>query len=218
MKKTIAFAAIFSLFTTFSFAQKASESNETFSKGVTGSAITITCEGQAKNVETVMKKKFKEAKGKNTSTKGWSGVTGAVWSELSPKTLDYFFKVEKAGNDQSTIKVMISHGNDNFISSKEDAQAMNNCKTMLEGMVSEIRLYELGLAIAAQEKVVEGAEKDLEKLVKEGEDLVKDQGKLEEELAENKKDQETNKGDQEAQKKEIETQKKLLQELQAKMK
>ncbi len=218
MKKTYLILPLLLTYAASLFAQTSTETTQEYTKGVSGTAVVITCEGQPKNVEEVMKKKFKESKGKGGSDKGWTSSEGAIWTEVSDKTLDYFFKVEDAGDNKSKIMIMMSFGNANFLSSKDDAAAINNCKKMLDGMVNEIRLYELGLAIAAQTKVVEGAQKELEKLVKEGEDLVAEQKNLEKEIAENKTGQEENKKTQVTQTTEIETQKKLLQELQAKMK
>lgn len=201
----------------FLFGQKAAEQNEKFAKGIDGAAVVITCPGDKKNVEDVMKKELKDAKGKGGSTKGWDKCEECSWPAVSDKTLDYYWKVEKAGDDQSKIFVMTSFGNNNFLSSKDDAQAINNLKKFLEDMVEKIRTYELELAIAAQNKVLEDEMKAQEDLVKDHEKLVKDKEKLEKELEENKQDQENNKKAQEEQKKKIEAEKKTLSELQKKL-
>ncbi|MCB9234415.1 MAG: hypothetical protein H6581_22365 [Bacteroidia bacterium] len=218
MKKNYFLSLCLLLFASMAFAQqpKATEGSGNIGKGE-GTYISITCLGKPNNVEDLLKEKIKKMKGKKGSEKGWEVIEQAVWPEITDKTLDYYYRVEKAGNDESKIMFALSFGNANFISAKEDGGAINGVKQMLENLVEEIRVYEIQLAIDAQTKVVEGAVKDEEKLVGEGEKLTKDQAKLEKELEQNKKDQEANKKSQEEQKKVVEQEKKLLGELQKKL-
>jgi regulator of replication initiation timing len=199
---------------TAGFAQKARESNEKSPAGE-GNAVVIELEGQAKNVEDVMKKKFSKLKGK--SEKGFEAFTGVIYSEISANTIDIYYKVEKKDETHSKIIMFLSQGYNNFMSSKDFPSEISNAIKLLDGMIAEVRKYELELAIAAQTKVVEDEVKTQEKLVEENEDLVKEKEKLTKELEENKTSTETNVKTQEEQKKKIEDQKKVLTELQGKL-
>ena len=213
--KRLYFSILFVLAASFVMAQKASESNEQSPLKTNGNAVTVTLEGDHKNVEAVLKEKFKKLKSK--SEKGFQAYKGQIYSPLSSEMLDFYWKVEKRKNNESKVILFLSKGYDNWLTSQEDATTINNAKKMLDDLVSEVRKYELGIAISAQTKVVEKETKNMEKLAKEGEDLVKDHEKLTKEIEQNKVDQETNKNDQEAQKKVVEEQKKLLEELQKKL-
>ena len=216
MKKLFLLPLLMVMMTGGAWGQKASEANENFAKKESGNAITITCEGDPKNVEEVLKTKLKKVKG-GGNVKGNTAHEGVVIEEFSPKTLDYYYRVDKAGENQSKIIFFVSFGNNNFLSSKDDPSVVANIKTSLENMVSEIKRFEIQLAIEAQEKVLAGAISDQEKLEKDLEKLQKEQIKLEEELAKCKENQVTNKSSQEAQKKQIEEEKKVLSELQTKL-
>jgi valyl-tRNA synthetase len=215
MKKVFSLVPALLFFsTTFLFAQKAGERNEKSPAGE-GNAVVIELEGQAKNVEDVMKRKFSKVKGK--SEKGFEAFTGVVFSEISANTLDIYYKVEKKDDTHSKIILFLSQGYNNFMSSKDFPSEISNGIKLLDGMVTEVRKYELELAISAQTKVVEEAVKTQEKLVAENEDLVKELEKLQKEIEENKTDTENNIKTQEEQKKAIEDQKKVLDELKNKL-
>lgn len=214
MKKFYLIPFFFAFLTAFTFAQKSTEGSEKSPMGDNGTAIVIQIEAQKKNIEDVLDDKFKKLK--SGKQKGFVAMQGQIFSEISPDMLDYYYKVD--GKDgEAKVVFFMSKGYDNWMTSQTNPQEVGAMKKMLETLVTEVRRYELGIAIEAQEKVVEGAMKDQEKLVKDGEGLVKDQQKLEEELAENKEEQEQNKKDQEEQKKKIEEEKKVLAELQKKL-
>lgn len=193
----------------FLFAQKADESNEKSPTGGNGNAVSIELEGQAKNVEDVLKEKFKKLKGKGE--KGFEAFKGQIFPEISNDMLDIYYRVEDKGNNKAKVIIFLSKGYDNWLTSTENGAEINNAKKMLDKLIAEVRKYELQLAIDAQTKVVEAAIKAQEELVKDGEDLVKEQEKLQKELEQNKVDQETNKKAKEDQVKKIEEQKKLLE-------
>lgn len=201
------------------FAQQASERQEKSpaAKG-TGNAVVIELEGQAKNVEDVLSKKFKKYKTKKE--KGYVAIKGQIVSEIATNVFDIYYKVEKAKKGDNTAKIIffISLGYDNYLSSAENPTEIQNTINMLNALVNEVRRYELELAIKAQEKVVAENIKTQENLVKDHEKLEKEHEKLEKELAENEETTKTNESDQEAQKGKIEDEKKVLGELQNKLK
>lgn len=214
--KKIFLISLLALFSTLSaWAQKSNEANEKTPLGENGPAIVIEFEGQAKNVEDVLSDKFKKLK--SSKTKGFVSMEGQIFTEIGPDMMDIYYKVEKGKENQSKVIMFLSKGYNNWMTGSTNPAEVGNAKKMLDNLVAEVRKYELGIAIAAQEKVLDGATKDQEKLVKEGEGLVKDHQKLEEELAKNKENQELNKKSQEDQKKVIEEEKKVLDELKKKL-
>ncbi len=210
MKKLI-ILSIALFFVSFAWSQKVSEGKVDFLKDK-ADGLTITIEGQVKNVEEVLDRKFKSLKSKNE--KGFKAYLGQIFPEISSDMLDYYYKVEKEKENNSTIIFVLSKGYDNFLTSATNNSEINNAKKMLENLVAEVRRYELELAIEAQVKVFEKATKENEKLVSEGESLVKEQKKLEDALVKNKSDQESNKKSQEDQKIVVGLEKKTLDELQ----
>lgn len=214
--KKIYLLSLLVLFTSMSvIAQKAGEGSEKTPLGSNGPAIVIELEGQAKNVEDVLEAKFKKLK--SSKSKGFVAFEGQIFTEIAPNTMDMYYKVDKKNDNEAKVIMFLSKGYNNWMTSSTNPSEVANAKKMLEELVAEVRKYELGIAIAAQEKVLDGATKDQEKLIKNGEDLVKEQQKLEDDLAKNKENQAANKQSQEDQKKVVEEEKKMLDELKKKL-
>jgi hypothetical protein len=211
MKKVILLPALL-LISTWMFGQKATEGTEKSPLGTDGKCIVIDLEAQGKNVEAVLSDKFKKLKSKKE--KGFEAYKAQIFSEVSSNTLDYYWKVDTKGDNKTKVLFFMSTGYDNWLNPNDHASEINNAKKMLDALVTEVRTYELNLAIEAQTKVLEGAIKEQEKLVKENEGLKAELDKLQKEIEENKKNTEANVKSQEAQKKVVEDQKKVLDELQ----
>lgn len=211
MKNLILFSAML-LLCTGMFAQKATEGTEKSPLGTDGKCLVIDLEAQGKNVEAVLNEKFKKLKGKKE--KGFESYKAQIFSEVSSNTLDYYWKVDTKGDNKTKVLFFMSTGYDNWLNPNDHASEINNAKKMLDALITEVRTYELNLAIDAQTKVLESAVKEQEKLVKENESLKSDLDKLQKEIEENKKATETNVKTQETQKKVVEDQKKVLDELQ----
>lgn len=211
MKKVILLPALL-LISTWMFGQKATEGTEKSPLGTDGKCIVIDLEAQGKNVEAVLSDKFKKLKSKKE--KGFEAYKAQIFSEVSSNTLDYYWKVDTKGDNKTKVLFFMSTGYDNWLNPNDHASEINNAKKMLDALVTEVRTYELNLAIEAQTKVLEGAIKEQEKLVKDNEGLKAELDKLQKEIEENKKNTEANVKSQEAQKKVVEDQKKVLDELQ----
>ena len=212
MIKKLLFSALLLGLAVSLFGQKSTEATRKSPLKTDGPCVVIQLEANYKNVEDVLKQKFKKQKVK--SKKGFHFIEGEIIPFISSSAMDLYYNVEKKKENQCEVIFFASKGYDNFVSSQEEPDLINNIKKVLDDMVTEVRSYELQLAIDAQAKVLEKATKDQENLVKDGENLVKEQEKLEKELEQNKADQEQNKKDQEEQGKVIEDEKKLLDDLQ----
>lgn len=164
--------------------------------------LSIELSYSSKVVEDALSQKIKDAGLKTKNSKGFTLIEGGKFLDVTPDIMDYFFKVESKDKVKSVLYVGISKGNSNFITGDTDAKIWENSKAFLNQFVNYLYQYQLGLDIAAQDKIAKDAEKALEKSIKEGEDLAK-------KTEENKKDQENKKAD-------LEKQKAVLNELNAK--
>ncbi len=215
MKKIFLLPVLLTVLSFSLWGQKTTEGSEKSPLGDSGPCLIVEVEGQRDNVEDVMKNKFKKLK--TGKKKGYVSMEKQAYDEISATTIDMYYKVDKAGDNRTKVIMFLSTGYDNWMTSADHPNEINNTKAILDGLAREVRQYELELAIAAQTKVLEGLQKDQEDLEKDLEKLEKDHEKLEEDLAENKQDQETNKQDQEANKQKMEEEKKVLDELQQKL-
>lgn len=208
---TLLFALLFILIYVPVSAQDVSEGNRNFIKKESANALSIVVQGQPKNVEEVLDKKFHVATGEKTrSYKGLKMVEAARYARISPNTMDMYFRVEKASRtdkENSRVTLFLSEGNNNFISSETHPEAIRAASDILDGLQKEVTIYELELAIEAQTKVIEKAIKDHEK-------MVDDSVKLENKLAETIQEIETNKIDRKNQLETIDQEKERLTEFQ----
>jgi hypothetical protein len=126
--------------------------------------------------------------------------------------VDLYFKVERFGKkskDQSLIYLLVSKGNDDFVSSTNDDETYNAAKKFLNAFVGSSAVYKSDRDIDNEEEVLKNAEKQLAKLENNGRDIEKKIKELESDLEKNKKDQEQ-------QQKKIEDQRKKLNEMKEK--
>ncbi|MEL6632267.1 MAG: hypothetical protein AAFQ83_12390 [Bacteroidota bacterium] len=162
-------------------AQKVNEGKQEFMKKTTGNAFTITIQGQEKNVLAVLDQKFRS--GLNTKPKSKSGFhyyEGVTFSEIANNRWDYYYKADRASRKSSSetrITVFVSAGNNNFLTSTNYPNEMGKLTEMMEGLQLDVKIYEMGLLISEQKKVVAKEAKVHEK-------MVTDSVKLEIELAE----------------------------------
>lgn len=184
------------VFIASSLMAQVSEGLQPFAKKESGNALTISVEGQVKNVAAVLDKKFKtetNSKGKairgvKTLTGGMKTFQGVRYSTISSSTMDYTYRVEKTrgAKDQAVVHLWISTGNNNFIDSDSYSEEMSYATEVLEGLQYEITVYEFELMIQEQEKVASIEMKNYDKMVKDSIKLQDQLAKLLEDIEENK--------------------------------
>jgi hypothetical protein len=149
-------------------AQEATLTMVEFPKVGAVDAVTITVEGQLKNIEYVVDQKFQdETGGKTKSYKGFRTGQSVVYREIASKTIDYYFTVEKEGTKEAPrgrVILMMSLGNNTFMDADRYPDEMAAAEKVLEELPRDVRVYELQLAIEEQEKIIEKTVKDYEKL------------------------------------------------------
>jgi len=128
---------------------------------------------------------------------------------LDNNLVDLYFKVDQKNkrSEQSTIYLLVSKGEENFISSS-DVGMYDAAKKFLDGFTAETATHKLNLDIEAQENAVKDAEKKFTKLKDDEKDMEKKIEKLQDDLKKNRDQQ----GNQE---KVVELEKKKLEDLKA---
>jgi len=176
-----------------------------YSESVSESFITDNLKKTGYNPET--KGKFFWKQNKINDFFVFKGIT----LNGAPVPVDLYFKVDSRGKnakDQSTISMLVSRGDENFIGPGEDT-AFIAAQNFLNGFVTQSATYKLNLDVDNQEKVVSEAEKKLQKL----QDDEKSINKKIEQLQQDLRNNQTN---QEAQHRQIETERQKLVELKGK--
>lgn len=126
----------------------------------------------------------------------------------APAPVDLYFKVDRPSRNtknQSTISMLVSRGDENFIHPGEDT-AFVAAQNFLNSFVPQSASYKLNLDISNQEKAVSDAEKKLQRLQDDEKDISRRIEQLQQDLR-------NNQSDQEAQRRQIDAERSKLGEL-----
>jgi hypothetical protein len=116
--------------------------------------------------------------------------------EGSDQMVDLYFRIDQKSRrikDQSIIYLLVSKGNDNFITPDKDEDLYKLTQKLLNSFVSQSASYKLDMDVKAQEAEVKDAESKLEKQIDYEKELTKKIEQLQEDLKKNKMDQENQK-------------------------
>ena len=139
---------------------------------------------------------------KKNKTDGFYVFNNVELPSLSDKKLDMYFKVvqkNKEEKNNSTVYLLISSGNENFVSPDGDTTLWNSSKMFLNSFVDKTTAYSLEQDIKEQENKVKESQDRLGKLQKDEKDLIDKITK--------------NQNDQKNQQLDIENQNKILEDL-----
>jgi len=162
--------------------------------------------------EKTVEDKMKNLGFKSKTSAGYKVYKAVKIAELGTETYDLFFKVDKKSKKDktnATITMLVSKGNENFVTEADDITLISNAKSFLGTFINAASSYDLDLQIKEQEDLVKKTEKQSFKLTDDADDLQKKKRNLE-------KDIEVNIKDQGIQKTEIEKQQIILNNLRAK--
>ena len=151
-------------------------------------------------------------KGKNI--KGFMVYKGVVLPELGGSAYDLYFSIDRKSRkekESATITLLISKGDERFVTSSSDPDLFTKAKTYLDNLWDRVGVYDLEQQIAEQENLVKKNEKKMNGLIDEASNLEKKKKKIEKDMEENSKDQTS-------QQKELENQRTLLETLKGKRK
>jgi len=190
-----------------SMAQEAYESKIKWAK-TDVACVAIDMNFPPSTVEDVLESRFKKENLKSKSEDGFELFRAVKFPTFSTdKMIDILYKVEKKDKDKekSRIFMMVSYGNNNFISSKEDELLIKNVKDFLNNFSSVVNKYILEQKIEEQKEVVAKSEKKYINLQDDQKSLEKQRDDLIKKLEENAKDQVAQKEDIAKQKETLES-------------
>ena len=151
---------------------------------------------------------------KGKSSKGFTVYKGVSLPELGSVSCDLYFSVDrksKKEKETSTITLMLSKGDDNFITASSDEALIAKAKDYLNNLWDMVAVYDLEQQITEQQDLVKKNEKKMINLAEDAVDLEKKRKKTESDIEDNKKAQVS-------QQEEVENQKKILETLKGKRK
>jgi hypothetical protein len=165
-------------------------------------------------VSKAIRDKMEKSGFKGKDSKGYTMYKNVSLPELGTGTYDVYFKVDrksKKEKDMSEVTMLVSRGNEVYISEADDAQTINNAKAYLDNLIPNVQAFDLEQQITAQQDAVNKAEKKYKNLLDDADDLQKKKRKIEQQIEDNYKDQKN-------QQSEIEKQKQIFENLKAKRK
>lgn len=134
----------------------------------------------------ILEEMKKRGHGKGKSSKGFIEYGGIIFKELSSMTIDVIYVVEEAKKDKgkSVMYMLISKGNDNFMSGSTDAQVFASAREFIKGMMPVLSSMKLTNDIDAHKQLLKDSEKELKDMESKVKGLEKKKKELQEELDE----------------------------------
>ena len=149
---------------------------------------------------------------KKNTIDGYYIFKGVALRDLNGQVVDLYFKVDRKSrkeSSQSYIYMMVSKGDEQFISSETDTAIYSSSTNFLNRFAEYGASYKLDVDIQNQDEAVEAAQKKYTRLRDDEADYVKKIADLESKLKSNREQQDT-------QVKVIEAEKRKLEDLRAK--
>jgi hypothetical protein len=149
---------------------------------------------------------------KKNTIDGYYVFKGVALRDLNGEVVDLYFKVDrksKKEKEQSYIYMMVSKGNEQFISSETEPSVYSSSTRFLNSFTEYGASYKMDVDIQNQDEAVQAAQKKYTRLRDDEADFVKKIADLESKLKNNREQQET-------QLKVIEAEKKKLEDLRGK--
>lgn len=179
MKKIFLCAIALVCFNLVASAQFVKEEVVEFEK-VQVSALTVMLPDMNMDIiANALQEHFEKTAGlKSSKTKGYTSYLAQAYPPYGTQNFDIFVKLEETGKKSAKtpkITLLVSKGNNNFISSSNDNETFGNIRRDLESFVVYVKEYEVNQRIIVKNN-------ELQKLVKEKEELSKNQTKLQKSL------------------------------------
>ena len=145
---------------------------------------------------------------KGKSTKGFTVYKFVRMAELGTGDYDLYFMADRKSRrnkDNSTLTLMLSTGNEIFVTEQSNAGLISNAKKYLDSITNMIAAYDLEQQIIEQQDAVGKADKKYTNLIDEGQSLEKKRKNIENDIEDNKKNQAQQQSEIEKQKLILET-------------
>lgn len=153
-------------------AQKANISQAQFMKTGKVDCVTITLDASTKSTAAVLDRKISQATGlrsKAAKSSGMKVFSSANYPEIASQTIDIYYRVDKGpatggAAQQSVVFLFLSLGNNAVMDANRYYEELRRAGIMLESLPLEVRIYDMGLSIDEQSKVLEKNLKDYDKM------------------------------------------------------
>ena len=145
-----------------------------------------------KVTEAAIKDSLEKLGYKPKESKGFMVYKGVNLASLAKEPLDIYIAVERKSRKEkevSVITMLLSRGEDNFITQGADAGIIDNARSFLNGFTNYIDTYYLEQQISEMEETRIAYEKKTAGLASDAEDLQKKKKKIEKEKEDNIKEQ-----------------------------
>ena len=146
---------------------------------------------------------------KSNKIDGFLTYKNTALPDLTYSKLDLYFKVMKRRGDNSLIYMLVSDGDEHFVSPTANPAAFEAAKGFMNKMLAQTTTYKWEVDVKSQEEAYNKAQKKMKNLQDEHEDLLKRRKRLEDDIAKNVKEQE-------AQTQEVSNQQQKLTDLRSK--
>ena len=145
-----------------------------------------------KVTEAAIKDSLEKLGYKPKESKGFMVYKGVNLASLAKEPLDIYIAVERKSRKEkevSVITMLLSRGEDNFITQGADAGIIDNARSFLNGFTSYIDTYYLEQQISEMEETRIAYEKKTAGLASDADDLQKKKKKIEKDIEDNIKEQ-----------------------------
>lgn len=145
-----------------------------------------------KVVEAAIRDSLEKLGYKPKDSKGFMVYKEVRLAALAKEPLDIYLSVERKSRKEketSVITLLLSRGEDNFLTQGVDPGIIENAKSFLNGFTNYIGSYDLEQQISGLEEIRISNEKKTTSLADDAEDLQKKKKKIEKEIEDNIKEQ-----------------------------
>lgn len=149
-------------------AQTAQETTVEFNKkNVQGVCITFSNFSQDVVRDALTNRMEKDGGLKGSNVKGWRAYLAQKFLELGDKNFDIYTNVVTMGKKkdiQVVVYMLVSTGNENFVTSANEREVIDNAKNFLNNFASYVRVHDINVKIANQNEVIAKLKKEHESL------------------------------------------------------
>lgn len=109
----------------------------------------------------------KDAALKGSNVKGWRAYLSQQFMELGTKNFDIYTNVVTIGkkkDQQVVVYLLVSTGNENFVTSASEKDVIDNAKNFLNNFVAYVRTHDINVKIDNQNELIAKLKKEYESL------------------------------------------------------
>jgi valyl-tRNA synthetase len=150
------------------FAQSPQEEAIMFDKSTVPGVSLLITSYPIETIKAALQNRFEKTVAlKGTNVKGFRAYLSQPFTEFGTLNYDIYTHVVQEGNkknNQVSVKILVSKGNNNFASSATDAELIESVKRFLTAFVPYLKEFDLNQKISELEKTNVKLSSELEKL------------------------------------------------------